>query len=169
MKYLCVPSLKKRTRRTCTTCGESEVRVCVGNEAARHMRSFGKSGTAEDECVGAELNVGDKFVMRGEEFLVLSKEPNPFTPHAMPHVVVDKPFSFSGRHVPVRVFGSVEVRCQLGLVPEAFIHDFEPVTVDFSPRHTNCGRLTVTFSTMSFNLKLSPHRNPFAFCTNLSV
>ena len=139
------------------------------NEAARRMRSLGKSGTAEDECVGAELNVGDKFVMRGEEFLVLSKEPNPFTPHALPHVVVDKPFSFSGRHVPVRVFGSVEVRCQLGLVPEAFIHDFEPVTVDFSPRHTNCGRLTVTFSTMSFNLKLSSHRNPFAFCTNLSV
>ena len=115
---------------------ESEVRVCVENEAARRMRSLGKSGTAEDECVGAELNVGDKFVMRGEEFLVLSKEPNPFTPHAMPHVVVDKPFSFSGRHVPVRVFGSVEVRCQLGLVPEAFIHDFEPVTVDFSPKGT---------------------------------
>ena len=141
--------------------------MCVENEKTRRMRSLRKSKLPETgELV--DVRVGEKIVVRGEEYLVVEIEQNPYTPHSMPQLIVDKPFCFSGWNVPVRVLSSVEVRCQFGLVPEAHILDFEPVTVDFSPKHTNCGRLTVTFSTISFNLSLSSHRNPFAFCTGLS-
>ena len=85
-------------------------------------------------------------------------------PSGMQQLVLDKPLHCNARDVSVCVLSSARVRCQYGLVPDAFILDFEPVTVDFTPnRDTNCGRLSLTFSTISLNESLVSHRNPYAF------
>ena len=74
-----------------------------------------------------------------------------YMPSGMQQLVLDKPLHCNARDVSVCVLSSARVRCQYGLVPDAFILDFEPVTVDFTPNHdTNCGRLSLTFSTISF-------------------
>ena len=145
-----------------------DVRVCVENQAARRLRSLGKeerTGVVEDLPVA----VGDKLLVRGGEFVVKEVIDGELMPRGMKQLVVDHPFSFTGRHIPCRVFSSVCIRLQCGLVPESVIHNYQPFTIDFSPSSHNCGRLSMSFTTVAFNESLTSHRNPFSFCQGQSL
>ena len=148
---------------------DKDVRVCVENNEVRRRRLIGKEKKAGEEeelrqIEDFQIHEKDIIVVRGEEFAVVEAVTNPSMPYGMVQLRLDHPFSFSGHHVRADLLSPASARLQLGLVPEAFVMDFEPFTVDFQPEKQNCGRLSFTFSTLAFNYALASHRNPFSFC-----
>ena len=106
-----------------------DARVCVENEAARRIRSLGKDAAVravEDIAVG----VGDRLLVRRREHVVKDVNDGELMPRGMKQLVVDPPFSFIGRHVVCRVFSSLPIRLQYGLVPDSI---FFYVTINLLP------------------------------------
>ena len=118
----------------------------------------------EKDEMEEEVKVGDTLVIWKEEFIVTDIVKGTYMPHGMIQLKLDHLFSFTGGHVPAELFSVFLARTQIGLVPEPISSYFEPVTIDFYPDKNNCGCLSLTFSTIAFNLLLISHRNPLSFC-----